>query len=76
MVETVVAELQKHCLNVDAPSGGVELPDPKDIVFYNVALAGRDKNALLVTGNIKHFPVCDFVVTPRRFLEIVDPPMP
>ena len=61
-------------MNVDAPPSGVVLPDPKDVVFYNVVLAKRDKDARLVTGNIKHFPVCDFVVTPREFLDIVDMP--
>ena len=73
-IETVIAELQKHCMNVDAPPSGVVLPDPKDVVFYNVVLAKRDKDARLVKGNIKHFPVCDFVVTPREFLDIVDMP--
>ena len=73
-IETVISELQKHCVNVDAPPSDVVLPDPKDVVFYNVVLAQRDKDACLVTGNIKHFPVCDFVVTPREFLDIVDMP--
>ena len=72
--EEILAELQKHCMNVDAPPSDVVLPDPKDVVFYNVVLAKRDKDARLVTGNIKHFPVCDFVVTPREFLDIVDMP--
>lgn len=75
-IDTVIAELQKRCINVDAPPSGIVLPDPKDVVFYNVVLAQRDKDAHLVTGNIKHFPVCDFVVTPREFLEIVDLPLP
>ena len=74
-VEAVVSELLKHSLNVDAPSNGVVLPDPKDVVFYNVVLAKRDDGAYLVTGNTKHFPACGFVVTPREFLDIVDGPL-
>lgn len=74
-VETVISELLKHSLNVDAPPSGVVLPDPKDVVFYNVVLAKRDDGAYLVTGNIKHFPACSFVVTPREFLDIVDAPL-
>ena len=74
-VETVIFELLKHSLNVDAPPSGVVLPDPKDVVFYNVVLAKRDDGAYLVTGNIKHFPACGFVVTPREFLDIVDAPL-
>ena len=74
-IEAVVSELLKHSLNVDAPPSGVVLPDPKDVVFYNVVLAKRDDGAYLVTGNTKHFPACGFVVPPREFLDIVDAPL-
>ena len=45
------------------------LPDPKDIVFYEVALANED--SFLVTGNTKHFPKKPFVVTPAEMLQII-----
>ena len=45
------------------------LPDPKDVVFYEVALSKED--AYLVTGNIKHFPKKPIVVTPAEMLEIL-----
>jgi putative PIN family toxin of toxin-antitoxin system len=45
-------------------------PDPKDIVFYEVALSKED--AYLVTGNIKHFPKKPIVVTPAEMLEILE----
>ena len=44
-------------------------PDPKDVVFYEVALSKED--AYLVTGNIKHFPKTPIVVTPAELLEIM-----
>ena len=44
-------------------------PDPKDVVFYEVALSKED--SFLVTGNIKHFPKVDLVVTPAEMMEIV-----
>lgn len=44
-------------------------PDPKDIVFYEVALSKED--AYLVTGNTKHFPKTPIVVTPAEMLEIL-----
>lgn len=44
-------------------------PDPKDIVFYEVALSKED--AYLVTGNKKHFPRKPIVVTPAEMLEIL-----
>ncbi len=49
------------------------IPDPKDIVFYEVVMEGRREHddAYLVTGNIKHFPVKSFVVTPKEMLDIM-----
>ena len=44
-------------------------PDPKDIVFYEVAMSKDD--AYLVTGNIKHFPKKPFVVTPAEMVKIL-----
>ena len=44
-------------------------PDPKDVVFYEVALSKED--AYLVTGNTKHFPKKPIVVTPAEMLEIL-----
>ena len=44
-------------------------PDPKDIVFYEVAISKED--AYLVTGNKKHFPSTAIVVTPAEMLDIL-----
>ena len=45
-------------------------PDPKDVVFYEVALSKED--AYLVTGNTKHFPSTPIVVTPAEMVEILE----
>ena len=44
-----------------------------DIVFYEVVMEGRKEHngAYLVTGNIKHFPVKPFIVTPKEMLDIM-----
>lgn len=46
-----------------------KFPDPKDIVFYEVAMSKED--AYLVTGNKKHFPDNPIVVTPAEMVEIL-----
>ena len=49
----------------------VELPDPKDLIFYETLLAARKKfPAYLVTGNMKHFPMTEFIVTPHTMLDL------
>lgn len=52
-----------------APVGNSDFPDPKDIVFYEVALS--KEGSFLVTGNTKHFPKEPIVVTPAEMLEII-----
>ncbi|WP_256729308.1 putative toxin-antitoxin system toxin component, PIN family [Treponema parvum] len=71
-VDIAVNAIQKIGLKVDGASVKEPLPDPKDIVFYAVALnARRLFETYLVTGNIRHFPIHPFVVTPRQFLDIL-----
>ena len=55
-----------HSLRIDSSE---HFPDPKDVVFYEVALSKED--AYLVTGNKKHFPDKPVVVTPAEMLEIL-----
>ena len=51
------------------PVDNTEFPDPKDIVFYEVAIS--KEGSFLVTGNTKHFPKEPIVVTPAEMLEII-----
>ena len=68
---TVNATLEaiRKGIRSDRLNSDEELPDPKDIVFYEVALSVED--SYLVTGNIKHFPKKPFVVTPAEMLQII-----
>jgi len=52
------------------PTGEI-LVDMDDLVFYEVAMEKRDDDAYLVTGNQKHYPVKDFIVTPAEMLAIL-----
>ena len=51
----------------------IQMTDEKDRVFYEIALAGMEMGtSKLVTGNIKHYPEVDFVVTPSQFCEMMN----
>ena len=72
IVSTVVDEIERLGLFVDAEELDIEMPDPKDRVFYEVVMEERKSDdAYLVTGNLTHFPEKPFVVTPRQMLEII-----
>jgi len=64
--------IEKFC-ELGIPSVRIQskeiFPDPKDVVFYEVALSKED--AYLVTGNRKHFPNKPIVVTPAEMVEIL-----
>lgn len=69
-IETVLKAIIVDGLNLDrVPATGIDFPDPKAIVFYEIAIS--KENAYLVTGNIKHFPVRSFIVSPAEMVEIL-----
>lgn len=72
IIDDAVGELERLGVFVDADELNMELPDPKDCVFYEVVMEERKSEAAyLITGNIKHFPTKPFVVTPRQMLDII-----
>lgn len=72
IVGDVLSEIESRAIFVDAAAIDVELPDPKDRVFYEVVMEERKaEDAYLVTGNIRHFPQKPFIVTPREMIDII-----
>ena len=72
LIEDILSSFHQRGLYVDAEELDIELPGPKDRVFYEVVMEERkEEDAYLVTGNIKHFPERPYVVTPRQMLNII-----
>ncbi|MBQ4514575.1 MAG: putative toxin-antitoxin system toxin component, PIN family [Anaerolineaceae bacterium] len=72
IVDEITDSLDKAALYVDAEPIDIDLPDPKDRVFYEIVMEARNQEeAWLVTGNMKHFPRELFIVTPREMLDII-----
>ena len=75
-VNIAVNAIQKIGLKMDGVNVLDPMPDPKDIVFYAVILSARKNfETYLITGNIKHFPMETFVVTPRQILDLLEKPI-
>lgn len=49
----------------------VDLPDTDDAPIFLITMETRDLESYLVTGNVKHYPPLDYVVTPKRMMEIL-----
>lgn len=72
-VRVFLDELKKRAVYTDYGMIEDEIPDPKDIVFYAVLMEKRkDEEAYLVTGNLKHFPIRTYIVTPKEMLAIIE----
>ena len=69
LVKAVMDAITSVGLYMDRTDSGEFFPDPKDAVFYEVAISKED--SYLVTGNTKHFPKSPIVVTPAEMLEIL-----
>ena len=69
-INATLEAIKKGGMRSDRIRTNENLPDPKDVVFYEVTLSVED--SFLVTGNIKHFPKKPFVVTPAEMLQIIN----
>lgn len=69
LIDETLDIIRRYGINSSRTETAEQLPDPKDAVFYEVALSVDD--SFLVTGNIKHFPKKPFVVTPAEMLQII-----
>lgn len=70
-VQTVLAAIRQYGIEVCPQDTGETLPDMDDLIFYEVAMAERGRS-YLVTGNQKHYPQREFIVTPAELLNILE----
>ena len=72
IVDNLINGIIANSVFVNEQSLDEYLPDPKDRVFYEVVIKKKkNEDAYLVTGNIKHFPIRPYIVTPREMLDII-----
>ena len=66
LVRIIINTLQYGGFNIEPVSSTVAFRDETDRIFYDTAVSG---NAILITGNIKHFPAKSFIFTPADFVK-------
>ena len=71
-VKELIGFFEETGYSIVAPPVPIELPDPTDRMFIEVAVAGRAD--YLITGNLKHYPEDAAkrvsVISPREFLDL------
>ena len=71
-IQLVINAVKQYGVEVFPQPTGEILIDMDDLVFYEVAMENRNDNAYLVTGNQKHYPIRDFIVTPAEMMDIIE----
>lgn len=72
LVNVLVDSIKTHGIDTKKAEINENLPDPKDVVFYQVTLEGqKSQDTYLVTGNLKHFPEKTFIVSPKQMIDIM-----
>ena len=71
-VGDIISKFRKRGLLIKPQELDLEFKDMSDLKFYEVVMDKKDKNAKLVTGNIKHFPKNNIVVTPRELIKLIE----
>jgi len=70
-IEVLIDLIMKYGVEVYPKPTGEILTDMDDLIFYEVAMEKRDDDSYLITGNQKHYPVRDFIVTPAEMMDIL-----
>ena len=63
--DAILSEIKSRGIYVIAPQSNISMPDETDRKFYDVAKACE---AILITGNVRHYPKEPFIMTPAEFL--------
>ena len=71
-IQLILNAVKQYGVEVFPQPSGEILIDMDDLVFYEVAMEKREDDAYLVTGNQKHYPIRDFIVTPAEMIEIIN----
>ena len=73
MVEKFFLEFSNRAIYLDGIDTDEVFLDKDDIIFYKVVLEARTvSEAVLITGNKKHFPIRTFVLSPAEMVKIIE----
>ena len=71
-IQLIINAVKQYGMQVFPHPTGEILADMDDLIFYEVVMEKREDDAYLVTGNLKHYPIRDFIVTPAEMMQILE----
>ena len=64
--EKIIIAIEKLGVIIEPATSDIILPDEADRIFYDAA---RASGAILITGNMKHYPAESFIMAPADYLK-------
>ena len=65
--------IKKNAIYLEKEQTIEDFIDKDDIVFFEIMMSARSTmDAYLITGNMKHYPVRSYIVTPTQMIEIIE----
>ena len=72
-INNLLAIVKANAIYLERKQTIEDFVDKDDIVFFEIVMSARSTmDAYLVTGNMKHYPIRSYIVTPREMIEIID----
>ena len=71
-VQSLLNEIKNDSIFLEPEETLEDFVDEDDIVFFEIVMSAKHSmDAYLITGNIKHYPIRNYVVTPKQMLDII-----
>ena len=72
-INTLLKTIKAKAIFIEKEKTLEDFIDKDDIVFFEIVMSARSSmDAYLITGNMKHFPVRSYIVTPREMIQIIE----
>ena len=73
IVEETITAINKKGIILKREQTLEDFIDKDDIVFFEIVMSARSTmDAYLVTGNMKHCPIRNYIVTPLEMIDIIE----
>ena len=72
-IDKLIKIIQEKGITLNREQSLKDFIDEDDIVFFEIVMSARNTmDAYLITGNMKHYPIRKYIVTPREMIEIIE----
>ena len=73
LIENTISLIKSKAIYLQREQTLEQFIDKEDIVFFEIVLSARSTmDAYLITGNMKHYPIRSYVVTPTQMIDIIE----